>query len=241
MKTSMTETTTPASRILVVDDHPEARGATVCILDRAGLDVQEATDGPEALERLRAWQPDLVLLDLVMPGMDGEEVLREIRKRVGFTETVVVLMTSFRTDPADQVRGLQAGADGYLSRPLDHRELVARVLAHLRTQELARELEAGERRCLALLAALPDGVLVVDRTENVRYANTAAEKLFGKSRAELLAQPFGFPLGTESHAEVELPTADGLLRSLEVRSVETEWDGQPAWLAIVRGNTSNSR
>jgi two-component system, cell cycle sensor histidine kinase and response regulator CckA len=169
--------------------------------------------------------------------MDGEEVLREIRKEAGFTETVVVLMSSLRTDSADQARGLEAGADGYVSRPLDHQELVARVQTHLRSQKLARELKASERRYRELLAALPDGVLVVDSGGTIRYANTTAEELFDRSREELTGQPFEFPLGAAGRAELDLPTPEGLRRVLEIRSVETKWEGSPAWLAILRDDT----
>lgn len=206
------------------------------ILSKAGFDVRGAEDGPDALAIIDSWGPDLVLLDVVMPGMDGLEVLERVRARFAFADTVVVLLSSMRLTPEDQARGLEAGADGYIARPLDPQELVARVRVHLRTQELARDLRASEKRFRDLLANQPDGVLVVDEAGTIRFANPAAEKLLRRPARELIGTDFGFPLTAGAETELDLTSSEGA-RVVAMRVGDTTWDGRAAWLTTLRDET----
>ena len=117
-----------ARRILVVDDDPMVATTVQRVLRPEGYEVDVALGGPEALERARAHQPDLVVLDLMMPGIDGLEVCRQLRA----TGTVPILMLTARSGTADRVRGLDTGADDYLVKPFAYAELLARVRALLR-------------------------------------------------------------------------------------------------------------
>ena len=116
------------TRILVVDDDPHLREVVRYALTRQGYTVTEATNGVEALRLLRADPPDLVVLDVVMPEMDGIEACREIRR----VSRVPVVFLSSRDEELDRVLGLELGADDYLTKPFSTRELVARVKAVLR-------------------------------------------------------------------------------------------------------------
>jgi DNA-binding response OmpR family regulator len=115
-------------RILVVDDEPAIRELVGQYLRREGYEVDEAEDGEDALRRFGRNEPDLVVLDLRLPGIDGYEVLREIRR----TSSVYVILLTARTDEADKLIGLELGADDYVTKPFSPRELVARVRAVLR-------------------------------------------------------------------------------------------------------------
>ena len=137
------------ARILVVDDDESLLRATSRLLDRAGHEVMEATTGSDGLRLVREKQPDLVLLDAVLPDMDGLEVCRQI-KADGRGSSLVVLLSTFRISPDDQAGGLEAGADGYIARPISNRELLARVQAMLRLKRAEDELrerthQLGER------------------------------------------------------------------------------------------------
>jgi DNA-binding response OmpR family regulator len=114
--------------VLVVDDESDIRGLVHELLQRAGHDVVEAPDGNEALKRFYANQPDLVILDVQMPGLDGWGVLDRIRE----LSDVPVIMLTARAEELDKVRGLRAGADDYVTKPFGRQELLARVEAHLR-------------------------------------------------------------------------------------------------------------
>jgi len=116
-------------RILVVDDEPAVRASLARVLDQAGYRVSVACDGRDALHQVALDPPDAVVLDVVMPGLDGIEVTRSLRS--GRDRTPVLLLTA-RAEVSDRVRGLDAGADDYLTKPFALDELLARLRALLR-------------------------------------------------------------------------------------------------------------
>ncbi len=117
--------------ILVVEDEPAIAEAVRARLVSEGYTVQVVHDGPQAITATRTQRPDLVVLDLMLPGMDGLEVCREIQK----DEWIPVLMLTARTDEADKVAGFAVGADDYLTKPFSLRELAARVRAIIRRMD----------------------------------------------------------------------------------------------------------
>ncbi|MGW3565894.1 response regulator transcription factor [Streptomyces sp. NPDC000941] len=123
-----------AARVLVVEDDRTVAEVVSGYLDRAGYVVDRAGDGPAALSRAAAHWPDLVVLDLMLPGMDGLEVCRRMRGR----GPVPVIMLTARGDEDDRILGLEVGADDYVTKPFSPRELVLRVESVLRRTRLAR-------------------------------------------------------------------------------------------------------
>ncbi|GAA2035331.1 response regulator transcription factor [Pseudokineococcus marinus] len=148
-----------AADVLVVEDEPVLAEAVRARLVAEGLAARVAGDGPSALEAAAAQPPDLVVLDLMLPGLDGLEVCRRLQAR----RPVPVLMLTARADEADRVIGLGVGADDYLAKPFGMRELVARVRALLRRVERAREMAAGDAPAAGRDDVLRLGALVVDR------------------------------------------------------------------------------
>ena len=139
--------------MLVVEDEPVINQAVTDRLANEGFEVRQAYDGPTAVELAAAWQPHVLVLDVMLPGFDGHEVCR----RVQADRPVPVLMLTARDDETDILVGLGVGADDYLTKPFRMRELVARVNVLLRRVERAAELaRRGE-------AALTAGPLVIDR------------------------------------------------------------------------------
>src|SRR5919199_6157723 len=121
-------------RILLVDDEPNLRHTVGYNLRREGYEVVQAADGEAALGAAQSQPPDLVVLDLMLPGIDGLEVCRRLRQR----SAVPILMLTARDTEIDRVVGLEVGADDYLAKPFSMRELLARVKAILRRAELDR-------------------------------------------------------------------------------------------------------
>lgn len=119
--------------ILVVDDEPKIVQLARDYLEQAGFRVASASDGREALASFRAGSPDLIVLDLGLPHVDGLDVARAIRK----TSNVPIVMLTGRADESDRVAGLELGADDYVAKPFSPKELVARVRAVLRRSEIA--------------------------------------------------------------------------------------------------------
>jgi DNA-binding response OmpR family regulator len=117
-----------SQRVLVVDDEPKIREVVVAHLRAEGFDVAERADGEAAIDAVRSFDPDLVVLDVMLPGIDGIETLRRIRT---FSDVYVVMLTA-KTEEIDKLVGLSVGADDYMTKPFSPRELVARVRAVMR-------------------------------------------------------------------------------------------------------------
>jgi DNA-binding response OmpR family regulator len=124
-----------AQKILVVDDESNIRDLAMLYLEKEGFAVEAAENGREAIAKFSAVQPAMVILDVMMPGMDGFEVCREIRRE----HDVPILMVTARSEDVDKIVGLEIGADDYMTKPFNPREMVARVKAILRRSEGGRK------------------------------------------------------------------------------------------------------
>jgi len=124
----MTAAPAQAGRVLVVEDEPRLAGVLCDYLHAAGFATEWVADGEAVLARVQGWQPDLLLLDLMLPGRDGVDICRELRTR----SAVPVIMVTARVEELDRLLGLEVGADDYVCKPFSPREVVARVQAVLR-------------------------------------------------------------------------------------------------------------
>jgi DNA-binding response OmpR family regulator len=143
------------TRVLIVDDDPTVAEVVVSYLDRAGMEVASAADGLAAVTTAIAWDPDLVVLDLMLPGIDGLEVCRRLRAH---RADLPVIMLTARGSEEDRVLGLEVGADDYVTKPFSPRELVLRVQSVLRRAQ-ARYTEQSTGR---LPEQIADGDISVD-------------------------------------------------------------------------------
>ena len=141
----MTETRTSAERILVVDDEPDIVALVAYHLAKSGYSVSTATSGTEGLAVARRDKPALIVLDLMLPGLSGLEVMAELR---GDSETarIAVLMLTARREESDRIKGLTVGADDYLTKPFSPQELVLRVAAILRRVRAGKSEESDVRQ-----------------------------------------------------------------------------------------------
>src|SRR5438132_2909193 len=213
------------SRVLVVDDDSDIRGLVRGLLERAGHAVIEAADGNEGLRRFYSDQPDLVILDVSMPGLEGWDVLERIRE----LSDVPVLMLTARAEELDKVRGLRAGADDYVTKPFGRQELLARVDAGLRRRRMKesvqeayadgfveidfpqRAVRAGghevsltplEFRLLTAFVRNPNQVLTHDQLLELAWGGAgAAERDQVKLYVGYLRRKLGTPTDSESPIE----------------------------------------
>jgi len=130
----------PNAKILVVDDEPNILNLVTSYLQAEGYEYYTATDGPSALKAARTFKPDLIVLDIMLPGMDGIEVLSQLRRE----SDVYVIMLTAKSEETDKVIGLSVGADDYLSKPFSPRELMARIKAALRRIRAGASSPQGE-------------------------------------------------------------------------------------------------
>jgi DNA-binding response OmpR family regulator len=151
-----------AEFILVVEDEPALQETLVYNLQKQGYEVEAVGDGRLALAAARARPPDLILLDVMLPGLDGFEVCKILRKEMN----VPILMLTARDDEIDRVVGLEVGADDYLTKPFSMRELLARVKAQLRRTELVRQELQKTRTGETVHERLSFGDLTIDLTRH---------------------------------------------------------------------------
>jgi len=118
----------PAAKILVIDDEPSIHNVVTAYLKAEGYEFQSAMDGPAGLTAARSFKPDIIVLDVMLPGMDGIELLANLRRE----SNVYVIMLTARSEETDKIVGLSVGADDYLTKPFSPRELIARIKSALR-------------------------------------------------------------------------------------------------------------
>jgi len=196
----MTQTQTSKARILVVDDTPEIRLLVTTILQHAGYEALQAADGERALEMVRQEPPSLILLDVMMPGMDGYEVCARL-KSDETTRAIPVIFLSALDDTEAQTRGFEAGAADFVTKPISVPVLLARVNTHLALYAQRRSLEGKFRDVIEFA---PDAIILSDQEGNIVQANARTLELFGYARNELLghsAEMLLTPEGRVSHRE----------------------------------------
>ena len=142
-----------ASRILVIDDEPTVTEVVKCYLVRAGYEVASAADGADGLKLAGEWSPNLVVLDLMLPSIDGLEVCRQLRHK----SQVPIIMLTARAEETDRIVGLEMGADDYLVKPFSPRELVSRIKAVLRRVDAAPVQVSGDAIRFEGLIIYPQG------------------------------------------------------------------------------------
>jgi PAS domain S-box-containing protein len=188
--------------ILIVDDTPTNLAVLFDFLSNAGFTVLIAEDGESAIARAEYSPPDLILLDIIMPGMDGFETCRRLKVSELTKEIPIIFMTSL-SDTVDKVKGLNLGAVDYITKPLQHEEVLARLELHLRLRNLTKALQEQNLRLeqeiskrtqveaqilqqAALLDITTDAILVKDLDHQIRYWNKGAENLYGWNAQEAI-------------------------------------------------------
>ncbi|MBN1305680.1 MAG: response regulator transcription factor [Anaerolineales bacterium] len=215
-------------KILVIDDEPKIVEICQDYLKAAGFEVASAQDGPGGLAAARREKPDLVVLDLMLPEMDGLDLCRTLRRE----SDVPIIMLTARVDESDKLVGLELGADDYITKPFSPRELVARVRVVLRrvgadpTSDVIRAGEVTLDRT-RYEAVLPEKTIVLTPTEFEIIATLASQPGRIFSRSQLLTAVHGVAFESYERA------IDSHIRNLR-RKLETG-DGQARYIVTVHG------
>ncbi|MDD5468033.1 MAG: response regulator transcription factor [Anaerolineales bacterium] len=220
------------TRIMIVDDEPLITDSLTYSLQREGFEVSSVGDGAMALQAIEDFQPELVVLDILLPGMSGFEICRRLRTK----SNVPVIMLTARGEEIDRVLGLEVGADDYLSKPFSFRELLARIRAILRRVEIdrqatpAKSLEMGKLNLDAVARRVhregKELILSAREFDLLSFfMNNAGRAL---SREELLAQVWGDDWVGDPR------TLDVHIRWLRLK-IEDD-PASPAYIQTVRGH-----
>ena len=220
------------SKILVADDDEKIRELLEIYLTKEGFAVEQAADGAEAILKAQQLKPDLIVLDIMMPVLDGMEVCRQVRK---FSQVPVIMLTA-RTEDEDRIMGLELGADDYLAKPFNPRELVARVKAVLR-----RMVHSGEELATRELV-LSFAQLTINRQEYAATSSGHTVQLTAKemdllwhlashpgrvfSREQLLESIWGYEyFGDTRTVDTHIKR---IRQKLEVKD-DSSWDIKTVW------------
>ncbi|GAA6237269.1 DNA-binding response regulator [Apilactobacillus micheneri] len=223
------------TKILVVDDEKPITDIEKFNLEKEGYEVSVAYDGEEAIQKVEDDTPDLIILDLMLPKVDGLEVAREVRK----THDMPIIMVTAKDSELDKVLGLELGADDYVTKPFSNRELVARVKANLRRQSSNDNAQAkdDENKDIKIgdLVIHPEAYTVSKRGENIELTHREFELL------HYLAQHIGQVMTREHLLQTvwgydyfgDVRTVDVTVRRLREKIEDSP--SHPIWLITRRG------
>lgn len=246
------------AKILVVDDDHAILSATRRTLEAAGYDTLGAPDGEAALQAVREYRPDLILLDVNLPHMDGFEVCRRVKADPALADAFVIMLSSIRTDSDSHVDGLDTGADGYIARPIANRELLARVQAMLRIQKVEKALRQSEQRFRSLSENALAGIFIF-QDGHIVYANPAMANIFGYAPDELVGADPALIVHPDDFAQLMEQirrrisgedqninefrglTKTGEIKVVEVLGARAEFDGRPAIIGNILDVTERKR
>ncbi|MBU9710905.1 response regulator YycF [Evansella tamaricis] len=219
-------------RILVVDDEQPIADILKFGLEKEGYEVICAYDGNDAVDKVKKFTPDLILLDIMLPYLDGMEVCREVRK----TFDMPIIMLTAKDSEIDKVLGLELGADDYVTKPFSTREIIARVKANLRRNQKSKETEHGKKNIeVGPLLIQPDAYLVSKRDEPIELTHREFELIYylakhlGQvmTREHLLQAVWGY----DYFGDVR--TVDVTVRRLREKVEDNP--SHPTWIVTRRG------
>ena len=243
------------STILIVDDDASIREILAALLQNQGYRLELATNGAEALERAALLRPDVILLDIMMPEMDGFEVCRRIRATPQLADISVIIVTAL-DDREARLRGIEAGADDFIAKPFDKSELRARV--RMVTQlNRSRHLMIERAKFARMVEFAPNGIMILDADGTILLANPAMSRMLGTDADTTMTgaakqafippdqiEPFSSHLncviaGPEQSARFEstLIQSNGTHIPVEVDAGHFVWESQPAVQIVVRDIT----
>lgn len=250
---------TQAMKILVVDDAPTNRKILQVFLGRLGHQVILASDGAEAIVQFGAERPDLVLMDVMMPNMDGLEAAAQIKAQFGERWVPIVFLSALTTDE-QMVSGLESGGDDYLTKPVNFTVLKAKLRSYARTLEMQRKLDAAHKQMASISENISDAVVTADTAGTIRWASQSALLTFGYSLDELVGQNIRVLLSdTNAYArifasnpsvlegadqsvgagprEVDGRRKSGAVFPMELALTEMSVEGERSYVAVMRDIT----
>lgn len=234
------------STILIVDDNPTNLGVLEEYLEEYGVTILVARDGESGVEKALYARPDLILLDVLMPGMDGFEVCSRLKSDDLTRDVPVIFMTAL-IETVDKVRGFEVGGVDYLTKPVDHEEVLARITTHLAMNRLQQQIQREHARFRTLSEAMFDGLLLYEN-QDILDVNQAIEQMFDYQREELLGKKTEALIAPVSHPifqqklqqetthpyQVKGLRKDGLNFPVEIRCQSTSYQGRQVNVAIIR-------
>jgi two-component system NtrC family sensor kinase len=221
-----------ASTVLIVDDDDLACEMLRKILQRRDYRLITAKTGADALLKAAKYHPDVILLDVMMPDMDGFEICQRLRADPVLSEVPILMITAL-TERVSRLRGIEAGADDFISKPVDPAELRARVRTITRRRRVEQALAESERRFRGFIEHSSDGIVITDEQGRITEWNRGAELVFGLRRAETIGR---FLWDVQFEAAPELLRTPAAYEQLKAMLCDVLRAGESPWLNQLREN-----
>lgn len=240
---------TTQQTILIVDDNLEGLKPLWLFLKEQGFRIAVARSGEEALKRAEHIHPDVILLDVLMPGIDGFETCQRLKEQDTTRDILIIFLTAL-TEAIDKITGFEVGGTDYLTKPPQHEEVLVRINAHLKIRSLQQQLRNENERFRSLAEATLEGIVIYDPDQIVE-ANHIIVELFGYPYEKLMDKHFSdllapdsrdivarhFRTGTEPPYEVEGMTRKGNRFPVEIQVRPISWQGRETHVAAIRDVT----
>jgi signal transduction histidine kinase len=228
-------------KLLIVDDEQVNRDIYNKLFTKAGYSVSLASNSAEAYQNISTNPPDIILLDVMLGNESGFDVLKMIKADEKNNYMYVVMISSQLKSSDDKVEGLTLGADGYVTRPVESRELIARIDAFMRHKLTIESLRKSEARFKKIIEKNPDAMLVINDQGVIEFANPAAQDLFQLTIDKLLSRVFGYPVIKGEHTEINIIRQDQDTAVAEMRSIDIDWESRDSHLTSIRDITERRR
>jgi len=233
------------AKILIVDDDESSRRSLSLILGKSGYDAEAVVTGREALKKSKEGFFNVALIDIKLPDMEGVELLAPFKE---MHPGMAVIMITGYASVETAVQALNEGASAYILKPFDIDEVLVVIREFLEKQRLIEEkrqaeeaLRRSETNFREVITNSADSMVIVGTDGIVRFVNPAAESLFGRKADELAGTPFDFPIVPGDTTELNIASGDGKAALVEMRVVESEWQGENAYLASLRDITERQQ
>jgi PAS domain S-box-containing protein len=224
------------AHILVIDDNQVLLRAVARTLEQAGYQVKTAETGSRGFQLVRSWNPDLVLLDVVLPDGNGIEICQRIKADPQTRDVYVILLSGMKTDSKSQAMGLEAGADGYLTRPVSNREFRARVDSILRLKAAQEALQESEAKYRRMIELAPMGIFQTTSQGGVLEINQRMAEMLGYGSKEETLRAYN-DLAEQLYVDADRRQTflDQLEQKGQVRAFEYQAfrrDGSKIWISM---------
>ena len=191
---------TSGMNVLIVDDSPTIVEFLFHMLKGRDLNISSAADGEKALEVIAINKPDLILMDVIMPGMTGYEVCEKLKQDENYKDIPVIFLSAM-SNTEDLVKGFHAGGIDYITKPFQREEVICRITTQLQLKKSQQELKTREKLYRTIVEKVPELIFQVDPDKNISFANCAFKNL-GYDPDQLIGKPLGDLIASENKDEI---------------------------------------
>lgn len=220
-------------KILIVDDKIDNVRVLALLLETQGYSITFALNAQDALKRLDIIQPDLILLDLFMPDMNGLELCEHIKATPNLQDIPIIFLTASH-DEQHVVQAFEQGAADYMTKPFHAREVLTRASIHIQLRRQTIQLRQAREHLNTIVTHVQDGLLVLDQQGKIQFANPAAAHMFKRQIDTLVDHQLGLPIVENHLTQIEILRLNGETGIAEITVAPAIWDDQPASIVCLR-------